>query len=327
MLYPNTELENICYAPDHINNVILHITNNFTKYFTPFLESLGGKGISNAQSKKIASSLGLDLPVNKKQNLTNSFKILTNTIIAGFENETRDNRQSYLNIMDDAALEEYKDDPSLFKNTVLKNECPVIRMTIQNRQAKELDKYRIDFSHSDPGLLLRVVTNLNNFKKSYAKDYDSTTYDNMQTYSNMGLDILDTEDYVAYGVIGGGIKSHMLYMCRPDIFPNRSREAIWALWFLSDKKDFGCIDNSEFIMINSRKNIVQQNFFYPYSLFSFYAFTVYKLLKNKALEYSITLEPTYRYTYVDSFLKYVALQHSEDINVLKDSGGDGNDFY
>src|SRR6476661_1370211 len=51
-------------------------------------------------------------------------------------------------------------------------------------------------------------------------------------------------------VIGGGIKSHFLYSRYPYAFPNRSQNALWALYFLTDKKEFGFDDGSEFLMID-----------------------------------------------------------------------------
>ena len=62
-----------------------------------------------------------------------------------FENEIEifeKDRNKYLDILDIETLEEYKTDPSYFKDTVLRNQCPIIQHTLQNKQAKELDKYR-----------------------------------------------------------------------------------------------------------------------------------------------------------------------------------------
>ena len=100
-------------------------------------------------------------------------------------------------------------------------------------------------------------------------------------------DLNDDETYTAYGVIGGGIRSHFLYSLYPHAFPNRSQNAVWSLYFLSGKQDFGLADASEFVMIDikSENMKTQQNYFYPYDLFAFYA------LKNLANAQGSLVQP------------------------------------
>ena len=119
----------------------------------------------------------------------------------------------------------------------------------------------------------------------------------------------------------------MLYKVHPSLFPNRSRSAIWALWYLTDKESFGCKTDSEFLMIDLDKNIVQQNYFYPYQLFAFYAFEIYKLLRGKAKELNVDIDPDYRYVIVDAFLEYIAMEHDEEIAFLKSQIRDGGMGY
>ena len=134
---------------------------------------------------------------------------------------------------------------------------------------------------------------------------------------------MDTEAFTVYGVIGGGIKSHMMYKVYPNTFPNCSRNAIWALWYLTDKKTFGCKTDSEFLMIDVGKSFTQQNYFYPYKLFAFYAFEIYKLLRDKATELGAYIDTDYRYVIVDSFLSFVENVHDEETSFLKAQIRDG----
>lgn len=211
---------------------------------------------------------------------------------------------------------------------MLKNECPIIHSTIHNKRAKELDKYRYEFNISDPNDLLNVVSNLYNFAEEYYHEtYDLETYDQINNYEELGYGILDTDDYTVYGVIGGGIKTHMLYKVYPAVFPNRSRDAIWALWYLTDKNTFGCKQDSEFLMIDINKFITQQNYFYPYELFAFYAHQIFQMLKEKADQNDVYLDPEYRYVFVDSFLGFVAKKHDEEISFLKQQIRDGGFGY
>ena len=89
--------------------------------------------------------------------------------------------------------------------------------------------------------------------------YDAETYDEIGTIDALGLSPLDQdESYTVYGVIGGGIKSHMLFKVHPAAFPNRSRSALWALWYLTGKKCFDCSMDSEFLMIDTQCHLVKK---------------------------------------------------------------------
>lgn len=314
MYYPN-HIEDICYEPEHMNQVTEEIRKQFDHYFDLYLETEAGSRITAEKFLEIAAALGSSkTPIKKATDKSKAFKNIIKEAIANYEKD----RDSYLEIMDDEALEEHEEDPPNFKNTVLKNTCPIIRLTLQNKRAKELDKYRAEFRRSDPNELLTVVSNLSSFASEYAADfYDEDNYDSITSLEGLGLSPLDTEEYTVFGVIGGGIKSHFLYKANPAVFPNRGREAIWAFWYLTNKKNFNCEQDSEFLMINLSKNNTQQNFFYPYELFSFYAFQIYKMLKEKAEKLDVYLDPGYRYVFVESYLSFVARLHSEEIDFLK----------
>lgn len=315
MYYPN-HIEAICYEDDHVSQVVEEIEANFSHYFNLYLETEDGQKILEKDFEELVKKFGCTKKgkPTKKIDKSKAYKSIVRQAISDFEKD----RASYLEILDVESLEEHEEDPSNFKNSVLKNECPIIRLALQNKKAKELDKYRVEFRRADPNELLEVVTNLATFADDYFENvYNEETYENMQELKEIGFEELDGEDYTVYGVIGGGIKSHLLYKSNPTIFPNRSRAAIWAFWYLTNKKSFECDQDSEFLMINLDKNTTQQNYFYPYELFSFYAFNIYKMLKEEAQKLDVVLDDEYRYIFVNSFLSFVAKVHSEEINFLK----------
>lgn len=281
-------LEPVCYEHEHIEQVLETIKFKFPQYFNDFVMSEGGYGVSKEDIQRLAEKFGIHkVKTNKNVDVAKKYKQI---IVDALENFQRD-RDKYLAIFDKEALEEYEDDPQYFKSTVLKNECPIIHSTLFS-SAKELEKYKRDFYLSDANALLRVVTNLCYFSQDYYhKVYDEATYDLITCYEDLKVGPLDTEDYTVFGVIGGGIKSHLLYKVYPAVFPNRSRDAIWALWYLTDKKTFDCKQDSEFLMIDVKNSITQQNYFYPYELFTFYAHQIYQLLRQKAQEYKVYLDP------------------------------------
>lgn len=320
----NCGVEDICFEKEHVQKVLAAIKKSFESYFTNYLESAAGKSVTDTSFTELQKRFKVSISAtNKRSNLSDNFKTIITEAYDDFEKD----QDAYITIFDEELLEDYDEDTDSFKSKVLRNECPIIRKTLANRQAKELDKYRASFSLSDPDHLLNVVYNLCVFGNEYKGNYDPDTYENIQTYQELGMAPLDTDEYTAYGVIGGGIKTHMLYKVHPDLFPNRSRSAIWALWYLTEKQTFGCKTDSEFLMIDVKKSTTQQNYFYPYELFAFYAFRIYKLLRDKATEYGAYIDPSYRYVVVDSFLDYIASEHDSEISLLKSQISDGGMGY
>ena len=299
-------VEGVCYEHKHIEKVLEVIKAKFPEYFNDFIMIEAGHGVSKQEIQKIAEKLGVQrVKIKKIVDIAKKFK---NIVVEASEDFEKD-RKKYIAIFDQESLKEYEDDPQYFKSTVLKKECPIIHHTLFS-SAKELEKYKRDFNISDSNELLTVVGNLYYFAEDYYNNfYEENTYDQINCYEDLKVSDLDTDDYTVYGVIGGGIKSHMLYKAYPALFPNRSRDAIWALWYLSDKKTFDCKQDSEFLMIDVDKTITQQNYFYPYELFIFYAHQIYQLLKQMAYENSVYFDPENRYIIVDAFLTFVAEQH------------------
>lgn len=318
-------VEECCYDTHHLMKVREEIEKNFNTYFDKFIETDGGSLLSGAEFEELKKRFKVYDTKSGKENHKSNFKTL---LVEAYEDFEKD-RQKYIDIFDEESLEEAEDDPAAFKSKTLKNDCPIIHSTLFNKRAKDLDKYRYEFSIAAPDNLLSVVSNLSRFAKEYMEEfYNEENYDEpIYYYDDLELGDIDTEDYTAYGVIGGGIKSHMLYKVQPSAFPNRSRNALWALWYLSGKKTFGCEMDSEFLMIDVDKSITQQNYFYPYELFSYYAFHIYALLKEKAEELGVYIDPGYRYVAVDRFLDFIAKEHDDEISFLKSQIKDGGFGY
>ena len=271
----------------------------------------------NQEKFEVLSSKFNIKELSNKVNVKNNSKVLTRIIDEEIENYEKD-RNKYLEFLDLEYLEEYKNDASDFKNTVLKNECPIIRHTLQNKKAKELDKYRYEFSISNANNLLKVVFNIVDFAENYKQNiYQNKNFDNIQCVEDLELStLIDEENYIAYGVIGAGIRSHFLYKLYPNIFPNRSRESIWALWYLTNKEKFECKEDSEFLMIKIKDNITQQNFFYPYDLFTYYSIKIFGFIREELLKYNVVMPIEYSFIIVDSFLSFVTNEHSSEIQFL-----------
>jgi hypothetical protein len=294
MIYGN-DLENICYEDTHIAEVTASIKSNFFSLYIDYLDSEAGSAID---IDKLNEHFGRTLTIKKTIEKEGVIKSLYEKAITGYEKD----REKYQCILDTESFETYDNNPAFFKDTILRNKCPIIHFTLANMRDKKLDKYRIDFKKASPN--------------DYYSKFDESQYNAIKNLTSMGLLELQEEKYLVYGVIGGGIRSHFLYKLHPDVFPNRSREALWAFYFLTDKKSFSCKDGSEFCMINKKEGTTQQNYFYPYDLFSFYAYQVYLLIKEYCKHEQYVFPNKYRYVIVDDFLKYIHKKHAEDVSVL-----------
>ena len=311
------DIEPICYEEDHIDLVNAELKSNFKDYFQSFIESSAGLTTDEKAISELSKKFGTERPSKKVINIKERLLQRIESSIKSFEKD----RHWYKNIFELEAFDEYADDPGYFKNTILKNECPIIRMTLQTKET-ELDKYRADFSRSKPADLLKVTKNLVEFAFDYEKNhYDANGFKTINSLDDLAFAKLQHDDYIVRGVIGGGIKSRFLYKLKPHIFPNRSQWAIWALWYLTDKKPLGCAEDSEFLRIDNIQNSTsQQNYFYPYDLFTLYALELSRMLENEAINNDIDFREDYRFVILDDFLVYIAVHHKDhrdEINTMK----------
>lgn len=317
-MFTRTEYRSVepkCYENDHISKVVSKIQDNFPAYFERFLETEAGVGITSKDFAKLQEHFGVKLSKDAgKKNISEKYK----RIIVDSYDEFEKDRQAYLDIFDMESLEEYEEDSYTFKSDVLKTKCPIIRKTLNSKNAKELDKYRFEFGVADADYLLQVVTKLCETANDYVDNlYDPEGYDGITDYKDLQMEAFDSDECTAYGVIGGGIKTLMLHKVNPEVFSSRSRNALWALWYLTGKDTFGLSTDSEFLMIDIKKTITQQNYFYPYELFHYYAYEIYRLLSEKAKELDAYIEPSYRYVVVDRFFDFVAEEHADEISTLQ----------
>ena len=309
-------VEDECFQVKHIQKVLDKIKENFQGYFDKFLESqqshVPQDRIDTLHDRFIVDSEGKHLVLDRSRACRELFE----EAISDFEKD----KKAYVDLFDQELLEEYEDDPQQFKSCALKIDTPVIRKTLRNLYAEQLDKYRAAFARANAVDLLTVVSRLSRFSEDYVQNkYNAETFEDIVYYKDFNLTVLDTEEYTVHGVIGGGIKSTMLFKNYPDVFSSRSRLAVWALWYLVGKQKFGCKMDSEFLMIDLKQNSVQQNYFYPYELFEFYALQIYLLIKNAAKRLGVEVNSAYRFVYVDAFLSFIALDHIQEINDLSKS--------
>ena len=148
----------------------------------------------------------------------------------------RDN-EKYLDLFAPEALEDFAYDPAGFKNA-LAARCPIIHNSLY-AVADFMKDYKEAFRRTGGPRLLEVTTNIVEFARTYASSWDGNWPLRADHPTDLRMSELDTEKYTAFGVIGGGIRSEFLYQLYPTIFPNRSRSAIWAMYFLVRHNNYG----------------------------------------------------------------------------------------
>lgn len=280
MLASDYVFDDIYYEKKHVAAVLDEVDLNLPKYFNSFFMK------------------------------TSKAKQLFDDAVWQFENE----QESYQELLDLDLLAEYEDDPNAFKSD-LRSRCPIIRRCL-NSKSEEMKDFKARFRITAGSDLLKVITSIVSFGDEYMKSFDDTKYMSCEDVECTGMSKLQEKEFYSPGVIGEGIKSHILYSLYPSAFANRSRFAIWDLYFLSGRKDFGLRDGSEFIMINDyTKDNLLHNYFYPYDLFDFYALQLFRKLQDAAAT-KYYFDASLRFVYLDTFLNHVRELHKEDIRYL-----------
>jgi hypothetical protein len=278
------ELEEQVYESEHIHRVLAEIENNFPRYFERFAQ----RPLSSVFDKHIES----------------------------YEKE----REVYREYLDLRALDEFEYDPAAFK-THTRKRCPIIRNCLWS-QAEIMKQYKLDFNRATGRELLDTVRSIAEFGVSYVDDFDDEEHESVSHYSELGLETLKESQYFCPGVIGYGIQSTLLYSVYGRNFAHRSQNAVWALYFLSGRRDFGLAGGSEFLMVQPDHGTCEQNYWYPPELFGFYALWVYLLLESACNDLDITFQDCYRYVYLSRFNDHIANTHRDDINTYKWSSED-----
>ena len=303
--------------PDHIQAVWSVIDASLPDYWDRFFARL----VPSAAAPNLTTeSMGPDheIPDFASAALENLFE----RAVGDYEDEA----QKYRPFFDSAALDEYHDDPNTFKQ-VLSRDIPIIANTLRSRRT-ELREWQISFRMARAKDLLGVFESVLDFIDEWGKSHHVDQY---QQYaiesepSRFDLDALDDDETMFIpGVIGMGIKSMVLFRLDPERLPLRGRNGLYGLYFLSKMQDFGLPSNSsEFIMVNDvnpmsdGSMIMDQNYWYPYGLFSLYSLRVYDWLETRCRKAGVTLDVRRRFVYTEWFFDTVCHEHRDYLKTMR----------
>lgn len=239
--------------------------------------------------------------------------------IADYEKEAPKYRQ----VFNANAVDEFRDDPNAFKQT-LSRDVPVIANTLRQRRA-ELKEWQYHFRMARANDLLEVFSNVLDFVDDWRKQHPTDQYEKFDKPAAFDLDSLDNDEtmYIE-NVVGMGIKSIILHHLDPARLPPRGRNGPYGLYFLSGRDSFGLpSQSSEFLMVNDinlapdGSMIMDYNYWYPYGLFSLYALRAYKWIEKRASSIGVMLDRSVRYVYVERFFDAICAQHVADLKTMR----------
>lgn len=316
ILSTNSELGeyDLVREPEHIAKVWEAIKGSLSKYWQGFIES--ESGIETLAP--LAAKFGAKLPTISKSEVKLLGRVFEKAV-ASYEKDA----VKYRRFFDPDALEEFQDDPNSFKQA-LSRDVPVIANTLRQKRA-ELKEWQMHFRRAKAKDLLEVFANVIDFFHDWSPKHTKSSYDQLDEPSAFELDPLDNDETMYMtNVIGMGIKSILLYHIDPERLPARGRNGLYGLYFLSGRDSFELpSDSSEFLMVNDISPvsdgslIMDQNYWYPYGLFSLYALRIYQWIDSHAKSIGYTLDQTVRYIYVERFLQAVCDQHKEDLKTMR----------
>lgn len=270
-------LEEGVYEEEHIEQVLAEMASSFDRYFDGF------------------SCLALKEVFDER--------------IRQYNKE----REAYRKFLDLDSLDEFEDDPNAFKSYTRKN-CPIIRRCL-NSPDEVMKDYQKSFNLVSGRQLLDTVRTIAKFGRDYQVRFHNQRHEQIASFRDLELEPLN--DAGCPGVIGYGIQSSLLYGQYASSFAHRSQAAMWTLYFMSNRKDFGLRGGSEFLIARPEDGTCEQNYMYPAELFGFYALKLYLTLKAACNEEGIPFFDHRRYVYLSTFCDYVAESHQQDINLYK----------
>lgn len=305
--------------PEHIAKLTQLLEKNFEAYFNSLINNYR----SNDSLEKLKKQWGKNIALKTDGECIREIFAYR---IDEFEKEAEKYREAFAQ----DNLEDCRHDENSFKDYLIKR-CPVITKSWGAQNVKELDEWRKLFAMTPTVVLLDTFENLINFTADYLENYDETEYGKYLNADNFNFNEIEEHEYSITGVIGMGIKAITIYHLYPHIFPKRGKLDLFGMYFLTNQNEpyinlfHFPTKTSEFIMINDETNgkegtyKADQNYWYPYGLFTSYAMKLYRMIVEQCKKMNVALDPHYRYVYVNTYLENISKHHSEDIKTLTKS--------
>jgi hypothetical protein len=329
MLRSNIAIEeksdyNFIKIAQHIEDVWKIIDKNIPIYFDEAIN----KGNDHEKMKLNTSFKVQPLAANVRERLTEIFE----KRLLQYQKEEK----KYKVFFSEESMHEFEDedDPKGFKSA-LSTKVPVI-LKARNSKRELMRDWQERFARSRASDVYSIFFNLVDFMNDYVAENDPIVFGNINDVESLKpLFILnEDDDYNVPGVIGMGIKSSVLFYLNAKYFLGENKNTLYGFYFLSNCENFNLISKTnEFVMINDvkdnskrgnkRNNIIDQNYWYPYDLFTLYGLRTYRKLKELCAKYKYHLTDEHRFVHVNSFMSEMWDIKYDDIITM--TGGDQDD--
>ncbi len=313
ILSSNRELNeyDLVREPEHVAKVWEIVEPAIPKYWEQFVKNEQEK----TPAAKLAAKFGGDVSEGEGAVMAKVFE----KAIESYEKEA----EKYRGFFDPEAMEEFYDDPNAFKQG-LSRDVPVIANTLRQRHA-ELKEWQMHFRGARPNDLLEVFANVLDFRSEWSDSHSVSDYPEYDEPDDFELEPLDVDETMSMiNVVGMGIKSILLFHLDPERLPPRGRNGLYGLYFLSGRDHFGLpSESSEFLMVNDvhpasdGSLIMDQNYWYPYGVFSLYALRVFHWIEERSKSAGFTVDPRMRFVYAERFFNAVCDQHASDLKTMR----------
>lgn len=239
-----------------------------------------------------------------------------------------DLHDKYHDIFDLDAMEEYAEDPDVFKGDVLRKQCPVIRHSLQSR-AQVMQEWKAKYFARKSIDLVDAFTNMMSFAEDYDDEMDETAIEALDRVDDCRLAEMEDEEsdngraYIS-GVLGYGIVSNILNHMYPRTFPGYYKMGVWSLFFLAKgSKELMPSGTSEFSMLkDEHPNHVgayemEHNYLLGYEVFCIYTLRIWRLLAPRIeARFGTAFPSDYRFLLTNSFYDFVSGKNSASIATL-----------
>lgn len=302
---------------EHIALVKAAIEKTFDHYFERFVAECQPKaGVAAAAAVLSTKFKVKSEPLDPAPGVRQRF--------AGAIDAYRKEADRYRGFFNEETLDEYRQsDPKIFKRDLAQvRNCRIIADCVKSPR-EDMRLWQAKFAGRSAVELLDVFTNLFNAAVEYSASCERSAYAAANCREDLQLDQFDNDETLrADGVVGNGIKSYVLYHLFPDVFPICARQALFALYFLSNKEHFGLESGtSEFLMIDDTRpekqiRTMEHNYWYPYSLLTWHRLELSRLIESRCAKLGIAMDPNWRYVYTSPFVESI-VSGQEEVEALR----------
>lgn len=310
--------------PEHIEEVWKLIEKNIPIYFEKMI----------AEDDEFAK-LKANTSFNVHSSIPDKRKQLSEIFGNGIEKYEKLSKKYHIFFSEESMNEfEDEDEPKDFKKK-LSIEIPIIQKSLQSK-FEAMKEWQQKFAWSKASDIYAIFFNLIDFMNEYVDQISPYDFGKINEISDLEKLVVlnEDDDYNVPGVVGMGIKSSVMFYLNPQYFLGANKNTLYGFYFLSDCEHFRLPSaTSEFIMINDMKEesnrrhninmLIDQNYWYPYDLFTLYSLRTYRELKKMCAKYKYNLDDEKRFIHVNSFMSGIWDLKFDVIKTM--TGGDQDD--